>query len=182
MYRESLLISAKNLSDKYLKILIGISISMLIHYVIFILFQIIDYITELFTFHEEVFMFYILRHIFFMLHLISIILFLVIDGIYIKTHIVDEKEDKSKSPKNILSFFKLNITLFIIWGTILFGTSFPRIYLLMTNGEVIGGFTKVLIYIKMPFVIGIYLHAYVFYTVYKEIIKMIGEFGEEALE
>ena len=108
MDRESLLISAKNLADKYLKIILGISISMLIHYVLFIILQIIDYITELFTFHEEVFMFYILRHIFFMLHIISIILFLAIDGIYIKTHIVDE-EDKSMWPKNILFFFKLNI-------------------------------------------------------------------------
>ena len=182
MDRERLLTSAKNLSETYLKMLLGIAISMLIHYVIFMIFQIIDYFTETFTFHEEVFMFYILRQIFFVLHLISIIIFLVIDGIYIKTHIVDEKEDLTESPSNILSFIKLNITLFIIWGTILFGTAFPRIYLLMTNGEVIGGFTKALIYIKMPFVIGIYLHALVFYTIYKEITKLIEKFGEEALE
>ena len=52
----------------------------------------------------------------------------------------------------------------------------------MTNGGVIGGFTKALIYIKMPFVIGIYLHAFVFYSIYKEIIKLIEEFGEDALE
>ena len=181
MDRESLLNSAKVLTEKYLKMLLGISISMLIHYVIFMIFQIIDYFTEAFTFHEEVFMFYILRHIFFGLHLICIILFLAINAIYVKTNIIDEEEDRT-SPKIILSFIKLNITLFIIWGAILFGFAFPRIYLIMTNGGVIGGFTKALIYIKMPFVIGIYLHAFVFYSIYKEIIKLIEEFGEDALE
>ena len=185
MDRESLLIQAQGLNEKYLKLLAILGISMAIHFAIFIILQFIDYIAECFTFHEEVYMFYVLRHIFFALHLISIIAIIAINGLYIKADIENEKDKKEDEPKSnitMLSFIKLNITLFTIWAIILFGTSVPRIYLLMTNGGVIGGFTKVLIYLKMPFVIGLYLHAYAFYCIYKEITKFVEELGDEALK
>ena len=176
MDRISLLIPSKKISEKYFDALKFLSISVFCHYVLFLIIQFIDFITELFTFHEEVFMFYILRNIFFALNLISIILFITINFLYISSTMDDKKEDMNL-PKNFLSFIKLNITLFIIWTILLFGTAFPRIFLLMTNGEIIGGFTKVLIYMKMPLIVSIYLHAYVIYTIYKEIMKMVEEFG-----
>ena len=176
MEREYLIISAKATAEKYLDMLKYIGISVLFHYVLFMIIQIIDFFTELFTFHEEVFMFYILRNVFFMLDLISLILLFVVNYFYIAPYMDDDQKDDS--PKFILSIIKLNFTYFIIWSIILFGTAIPRIFLLMTNGGIIGGFTKALIYMKLPLIITIYLHAFVIYIIYKEIMKMIEKFGD----
>ena len=164
----------KIIGTTYFNLIIVLLIIFGILFFIFLLLQIIDIFVEIFTYKEEAFMFYYLRYLFFGIDLILLIACVVNNMLYFVS-ISDETKEKDK--ESFFSFIKLNVTFFIIWTTALFGTFIPRLIILIIKREVIGTFSKVMIYLKMPIVVLLYLLALVICILYKDI--KVDELGKE---
>ena len=137
-------------------------------YLIFLLVQLIDLITEICTYNSDIFLFYFLRFFFFGVNFVMIIIL-----IYLLCVIFNSPAEMDRSfelkKKHFSIFIKMIKSILCIWTIGLLGTCIPRMIILMNNKDKVGTFVSVLIYIKMVLIVPFYLLIIVIHIVSKEI-------------
>ena len=137
-------------------------------YLIFLLVQLIDLITEICTYDSDIFLFYFLRFFFFGVNFVMIIIL-----IYLLCVIFNSPAEMDRSfelkKKHFSIFIKMIKSILCIWTIGLLGTCIPRMIILMNNKDKVGTFVSVLIYIKMVLIVPFYLLIIVIHIVSKEI-------------
>ena len=168
----------KVIGASYYSLITKLLISLLVHFIIFLIIQVIDSFIEYLNYNEELYIFFYLKFFFFGVDLLSLLFLLILNILFFSS-----MDDKSKSNIDYakdayFSYVKLNFTLFILWTILLLATEIPRLIIFLLNKEKFGLFLTVLIYAKLPFIILIYLHSIVIYVLYKE--AKVEEFGHES--
>ena len=155
----------KKISMDYFNFLLFPLIALGVLYLIFFIFQIIDLITELVTYESEIFLFYYLRYIFAAIDVIMI-------GITIGFSYISFTPSKGSAEVTkyyTWLLFENYKRIIIILSICLFGTSIPRLIMLINHRDLIGTFVAVLIYIKIFVLVPLYMLMIVIYIIAKEV-------------
>ena len=170
--------SEKMIIPSYSSLMVNLLISSILHFIILLIIQIIDLFYEIFNYDEEIFIFYYLNFFFTGATILSL-LFLLILNILFSSSLNDKSKRSLDYERNaFLSHNKLNFTLFCLWTILLLATAIPRVIIFLLNKDQFYFSITILIYLKIPFIISIYLHSIVIYVLYKEL--KIEEFGHES--
>ena len=137
-------------------------------YLIFLLVQLIDLITEICTYNSDIFLFYFLRFFFFGVNFVMIIILIYLLCIIFNSPVQMDRSFELKK-KHFSIFIKMIKSILCIWTIGLLGTCIPRMIILMNNKDKVGTFVSVLIYIKMVLIVPFYLLIIVIHIVSKEI-------------
>ena len=164
--------SEKMIIPSYSSLMVNLLISSILHFIILLIIQIIDLFYEIFNYDEEIFIFYYLNFFFTGITIFSLI-FLLILNILFSSSFKDNDESKS----GFFAHIKLNFTLFCLWTILLLATAIPRVIIFLLNKDQFCFSITILIYLKIPLFISIYLQSIVIYVLYKEC--KIQEFGHE---
>ena len=165
--------SEKIIGPSYHNLIINLLISSILHFIALLIIQIVDLFYEIFNYDEEIYIFYYLNFFFTGATIFSLI-FLLILNILFSSSFHDNYEPKSE----FFAFIKLNFTLFCLWTILLLATGIPRVIIFLLNKDKFCFSITILIYLKIPLLISIYLQSIVIYVLYKE--SKIEEYGHEA--
>ena len=169
--------SEKMIIPSYSSLMVNLLISSILHFIILLIIQIIDLFYEIFNYDEEIFIFYYLNFFFTGATILSL-LFLLILNILFSSSLNDKSKRSLDYERNaFLSHNKLNFTLFCLWTILLLATAIPRVIIFLLNKDQVCFSITILIYLKIPLFISIYLQSIVIYVLYKEC--KIEEFGHE---
>ena len=163
--------SEKMIGPSYHSLIIKLLISSILHFIILLIIQIIDLFIEIFNYDEEIFIFYYLNFLFTGATIFSLIFLLILNILFSSSF-------KDESKNEFFSHIKLNFTLFCLWTILLLATAIPRVIIFLLNKDQFCFSITILIYLKIPLIISIYLQSIVIYVLYKEC--KIEEFGHEA--
>ena len=169
--------SEKMIGASYYNLIINLLISFLVHFIILLIIQMIDIFVEIFNYNEDLFIFYYLNFFFSGANILSLIFLLILNILFFSSLNDKSKNNIDYARDAFFSYVKLNFTLFCLWTIFLLATSIPRIIIFLLNKDQFGLFNTILVYLKIPFIIIIYLHSIVIYVLYKE--SKIEEFGHE---
>ena len=167
----------KKIGTSYYGLIKKLLISFLIQFIILLIVQIVDIFVEIFNYDEENFIFYYLNFFFFGADLLSLIFMLILNCLFFSS-LNDESKSSTDYAKNAyFSYIKINFTLFILWTILFLATAIPRVIIFLLNKEQFCFSITILIYLKIPFIISIYLHSIEIYVLYKE--TRVEELGHE---
>ena len=124
-------------------------------YLIFLLVQLIDLITEICTYNSDIFLFYFLRFFFFGVNFVMIIILIYLLCVIFNSPAQMDRSFELKK-KHFSIFIKMIKSILCIWTIGLLGTCIPRMIILMNNKDKVGTFVSVLIYIKMVLIVPFY--------------------------
>ena len=138
-----------------------------VFYFLFLIFQIIDLIGEIFKSDDEFYYFYFLRFIFFGISIIIQVLYVILA---INFFLSMEKADKQEDIENkiLLTYAKLFASLFTVWTIFFLATGIPRLIIFFNNREKIGKFIYSMIIIKIIFLFPIYVIFIATYAITRE--------------
>ena len=169
--------SEKMIGASYYSLIIKLLISFLVHFIILLIIQFIDIFIEIFNYNEEFYIFHYLNFFFSGADLLSLIFLLILNILFFSSLNDKSKNSIDYARDAFFSYVKLNFTLFSLWTILLLATSIPRGIIFLLNKDQFGLFNTILVYLKIPFIIIIYLHAIIIYVLYKE--TKVEEFGHE---
>ena len=151
----------------YSGIISNILIVVIVQFIIFLLLQIIDFFVECFYFDNDIYIFFYLKYLFFGFSLI--VQAVVLISIIVCFSFLGRIEGNADVENKVYStFVKIITAIYTFWSIILIATFLPRIFMLVIYREKIGIFISVLIYLKVFFMISIYLDLLVMYILNKE--------------
>ena len=169
--------SEKMIGASYYSLIIKLLISFLVHFIILLIIHMIDIFVEIFNYNEDLFIFYYLNFFFSGADLLSLIFLLILNILFFSSLNDKSKNNIDYARDAFFSYVKLNFTLFCLWTILLLATAIPRVIIFLLNKDQVCFSITILIYLKIPLFISIYLQSIVIYVLYKEC--KIEEFGHE---
>ena len=170
--------SDKMIGASYYNLIINLLISFSVHFIVLLIIQITSTFAEIFNYNEEFFIFHYLNFFFSGADIISLIFLLILNIIFFSSLNDKSKNSIDYARDSFFSYVKLNFTLFCLWTVLLLATEIPREIIFLLNKDQFGFFITLLLYLKIPFIIIVYLHVIVIYVLYKE--SKVEEFGHES--
>ena len=158
----------EKLTNIYFNFLVYPITALGILYLIFLIIQLIDLITEICIYNSDIFLFYFLRFFFFGVNFVMIITLIYLLYVIFSAPAEMDRTFEIKK-KHFSIFIKMIKSILCIWTIGLLGTCIPRMIILMNNKDKVGTFVSVLIYMKMAIIVPFYLLIIVIHIVSKEI-------------